>query len=538
MKQKLLIVFGVMIISISCQKQIDDFREDGPGKKFDYNRFFPESQKDHPAIKRIFSYLKNEHSKKDFLSNFVEVAGYPRWDKILLRNDSICIIPLVSENNTAVTGMLIAELLGDGVKCRYNLLSDYRKIGQPAKAFVLSMIQFEKHVFGHTSFKIYDHSLLGSANTIVLRKRQQQTPSAYSQDDPCEIVEIWHDPTEEQCHCSGDEYYTGEWYYDGDCFGSPGIPYMLPLPGGSSYTLPGLQAGPLGGNGGPNSPPYASSFTEKLNYLLNHLDMTPESSDFLPTSEATVNEMYNYLYNSASDERIEIASDHIQRMAIDPGYLSFVTGYRTSTGNSITPWWENQGWLSNAGNFNLDITQANGHYDELNEAERILVQVYPLQAYIISRNIDIATSTAEATGLPGELNGKQDAFRHAFFQALNARDVPPRIYGYAAASTPQIVSMFAIAHESEVPSVLHLEREMDIFNNNVGISYCWNCWGTSNNTIRNGIMNKLNNGELRYIKPLDRLLSHLYDENDDGVQDCPTCLNGILPSSILAPTNQ
>jgi hypothetical protein len=101
MKQKLPLVFAALIIFISCQKQIAARHENDAAKKVNYARFFPESEKDHPAIKRIFEYLKLESSKRDFLSGFVEPAGYPRWDKILFKSDAICVIPLVSENNTA-----------------------------------------------------------------------------------------------------------------------------------------------------------------------------------------------------------------------------------------------------------------------------------------------------------------------------------------------------------------------------------------------------------------------------------------------------
>ena len=561
MKQRLF-VLGFLAILISCQKQIDTSQENGAShveKKFNYNRFFPDSESDNPAIRKIFEYLKAENSKKGFLPNFVKTAGYPRWDKILLKkaatmqnivlantiyeqSDTICVVPLVSENNTAITGVFIAELLNDQVKCHYSLLTDYSKMGEFKQKFVLSMIQLEKLVFGYTSFKIYDHSLLGADNTIDLRKRSREinsTPGllANTNDDPCEIVEIWHDPTEEECHCSGDEYFTGEWYYEGDCFSSSTLPYILPLGGGNSYSIPSQGPGG-GGNGSANNPPYASTFTEKLNFLLNQLDMTPESYEFLPTSESTVNEMYDYLYNNLNDERIEIASDHIQKMAVDPGYLTFVGAYRASTGNSIIPWWNNQNWLSNPTNFHLDITQVNNQYDELTEAEKTLVKIYPLQAYVIKQNIGVAMSMSAATGLPGPLNGKQDAFRHAFFQAINTRDVTPRIVGNSAASSALIVSMFAIAHESEVPLQLQLEKQMDIFNNNVGISYCWSCWTTSDNAIANAILSKLNNGELKYIKPLDFISSPIYDANHDRIQDCASCLNGILPSSVLTPTNQ
>jgi hypothetical protein len=101
-----------------------------------------------------------------------------------------------------------------------------------------------------------------------------------------------------------------------------------------------------------------------------------------------------------------------------------------------------------------------------------------------------------------------------------------------------IVLQFANAHESEVPSALNLEKDMDLFNNSVGINYCLNCWTTSNSSIASAILTKLNNGDLRYIKPLDFVASPTYDANRDGIQDCSTCLNGILPSSVLKPTNQ
>lgn len=547
MKQKVYIFLMLLVSMVSCQKQVDTSHTgiNQVEKKFNYNRFFPET--DNPAVKRILEYLKRENSKKDFLSDFVRVAGYPRWDKTLLKrsvnmqnievanamyheNDTICIIPLVSESNITISGMLIAELVNEQVICHYSLLTDYTRMEQSRRGFVLSMIQLEKLVFGHTSFKVYDHLLLGAANAIHLRKRQSAINSAMGQvattnDDPCEIVEIWHDPTEEECHCSGDEYYTGEWYYEGDCFNSPTIPFILPLGNGSSYSLPAPGIGG-GGGSGTNSPPYASTFVEKLNYLLNHLDMTPESNDFLLTSQSTVNEMYHYLYNNPSNERIEIASGHIQKMAIDADYLSFVIDYHTATGNSITPWWQNQTWLDNPANFNLDITRANNEYGKLTSAEKILIASYPLQAYTIMRNVDLAFMFSEATGLPDPLNGKQDAFRHAFFQAINTRDVPSG--PYSAPTGPQIVSMFAIAHESEDPPELQLEKQMDTFNNNVGISYCWNCWVTSTITIAETILNKLNNGELKYLAPLDFSISPHW----------PTGLNGITPSTTLKWTNQ
>lgn len=110
-------------------------------------------------------------------------------------------------------------------------------------------------------------------------------------------------------------------------------------------------------------------------------------------------------------------------------------------------------------NFNLDITRVTNQFDELTYDEKMLIAIYPLQAFQIKMNIQEAFSAADATGLPNPLNGKQDAFRHAFFQAINTRDVSPRLIGPNALSGSVIVSLFAFAHESVVPDQLHLEKE-------------------------------------------------------------------------------
>ena len=46
------------------------------------------------------------------------------------------------------------------------------------------------------------------------------------------------------------------------------------------------------------------------------------------------------------------------------------------------------------------------------------------------------------------------------------------------------------------------------------------------------------NWQQRYLNPLDFLISDYYDSNGDGIQDCSTCLNGIISTTLLTPTNQ
>jgi len=173
MKLKLIILVAILTSIISCQKQKDSFQSyletNHSVKNFDYNRFFSLAQNQNLTIKKIIAYLKTVNSKNEFLTEFVKVAGYPRWDKSIIKhgaeiqqtilanklyqeNDTICVIPLVSENNTAITGVLIAEVLNDQIKCRYSLLNNYKEMQEIQRMFVLSMIQLEKHVYGYTTF--------------------------------------------------------------------------------------------------------------------------------------------------------------------------------------------------------------------------------------------------------------------------------------------------------------------------------------------------------------------------------------------------
>lgn len=145
------------------------------------------------------------------------------------------------------------------------------------------------------------------------------------------------------------------------------------------------------------------------------------------------------------------------------------------------------------------------------------------------QNMSTAFSMSDTKmGTAGGLNDKKDAFRHAFFQAINTMAVGS-----------SITQQFSDAHESEVPSQLLLEKQMDIFNNSVGITAGQNAgFWTSVNDLGNIIKNKVDNGELKYLKPLDFSSSPLYDANRDKVQDCPNCRNGIISTTALTWTNQ
>jgi hypothetical protein len=278
---------------------------------------------------------------------------------------------------------------------------------------------------------------------------------------------------------------------------------------------------------------YLSSTTAILQRKLN---LSSFEALWLENNPSDASELLTYIQNTNRSEANAIATEHLNAMINNPDYLSFVRNHQ-NTGSPGMVWWEDAVWLDNPQNFSFDITNAPA-FEELNAQEVILVALYPIQAYSIKLNIPVSIEFAQNSGLPGPLNGKQDAFRHAFFNAINTRDVPARLIGPGATSGSNIVRLFAAAHESSTPSQLNLEKQMDLFNNEVGISYCWNCWTTSNNNIRNAILTKLNNGELRYLVPL---LEPSQDPNFSGTggTDNPrTATHGITTNTSLKPTNQ
>lgn len=186
-------------------------------------------------------------------------------------------------------------------------------------------------------------------------------------------------------------------------------------------------------------------------------------------------------------------------------------------------WWLNKKWLD--ANFSLDVDE---NYDRLIAEEKILIKMYPLQAYLISKNAEKAQLETINQFSRNGLNDKSDAFRHAYFQALNTQSVGA-----------EITKLFSNAHESETPPLLNLEKQMDLFNNQVGINYA-DTYSTicSCNSLSLAIVEALLKGELQYLSPLDFVASPIYDANGDQTQDCSTCLNGMTALTTLRPTNQ
>jgi hypothetical protein len=172
-------------------------------------------------------------------------------------------------------------------------------------------------------------------------------------------------------------------------------------------------------------------------------------------------------------------------------------------------WWLDDQWLDE--NFSLDT---DGIYSRLTTAEKTLIALYSEQAYKISLNKNIAEQeTIKQFGRNG-LNDKSDAFRHCYFQAINTN-----VVGW------EMTKLFSDAHESETPKQLTIEREMDLFNNQIGIDISIR---NKRNATSLQVMDALLNGKLKYLTPLD------FDQSPRW----PQGLDGIISSTQLVFTNQ
>lgn len=288
-----------------------------------------------------------------------------------------------------------------------------------------------------------------------------------------------------------------------------------------------------GGGGGSNYP----TFSEIIFFLDEKMDLSLDEETWLQNNAVRATEIYFYLEHNANSQKIDIVKKHLKDLIEKIDYLNFVSNYRNTFPSDFSMWWENDNWLDDPDNFNLDIDAIGNQYDKLTQAEKNLVKIYHSAAYAIKKNTPVALQEAQNRFPPGSLlNGKGDAFRHAFWMAMNERDCGKN------QNLESIADKFGIAHESEVPPTLSIEKTMDLFNNNVGIilaqSYVFPIFN-SNQSVANEIYQKLLNGELKYLTPLDFNISKGYDVNPhDGIQDCSTCLNGIYSNTQLKPTNQ
>jgi hypothetical protein len=89
-------------------------------------------------------------------------------------------------------------------------------------------------------------------------------------------------------------------------------------------------------------------------------------------------------------------------------------------------------------------------------------------------------------------------------------------------------------HEWPYVPELHLEWEMDFHNNHIGRSLYLANPIADGWKMKDLVLQAIQNGDCRYLKPVNHILSPSWV----GIQECSYCLNGILPNTVMLPTNQ
>ena len=127
-------------------------------------------------------------------------------------------------------------------------------------------------------------------------------------------------------------------------------------------------------------------------------------------------------------------------------------------------------------------------YKNLTQKEKDFIKKHPFAACSFKRAADKARKEAEKRySGPGLHNGKGDAFRHAYWNALMVK-----AYGEVLAKE------FADAHEKN-PKQPAKEKTMDLHNNSVGRSIGMRHRRSSDAVIANEVDRALKNHQLQII---------------------------------------
>jgi len=292
---------------------------------------------------------------------------------------------------------------------------------------------------------------------------------------------------------------------------------------------------PTGGGGGSTTDTGTPSITTPIgldgarvteNYIIVELNIVDANTiDWIydGNNSQTVLDIYQFIFNNNTVEAKDFAKQAIEELV-----LINKNSYPGINDGLPFNWW----------NDDIQIEQILGDpyedWKRLSQEEKRLTKSFPNVAYRIYKNKTIAfEKTFQLFGnTPQVLNGRPDAFRHAFFQAINT--VKERKY---------FTKLFANAHESETPQRWLLEKQMDLFNNEIGmdlIEFDHPNW-TDTNQIANEILNSLNNGKLKYLSPIDYTGADIpgspfWDNAETTELDDGT--HGITSSTNLIPTNQ
>jgi len=145
------------------------------------------------------------------------------------------------------------------------------------------------------------------------------------------------------------------------------------------------------------------------------------------------------------------------------------------------------------------FAQPNAAEPEPNAQEVALLILHPVDGTIVFLSSRIALTEAQNrwAGTGSTLtHDNADAFRHAFWMAMNA-----------SVMSESVARAFGEAHESDTPAPLALAKTMDLFNNNQGIAFGVYIHNTGNTRTSAQIADDVDqlrkDGNFRKLVPLD-----------------------------------
>lgn len=280
----------LLVIQQSCKKT--NFDQTPSASAIDFEKhFFQLSENASTDAQYAVRLLKKENERSGFVNKLPQNCGLPVWDKLILTSrkrtsvisresedsigiDTDIIIPLTITQQE-LSSILYAHRVGDhyeislydvnrlAAECHKETFTpgDIKKTENDLRLFFF----FENRVFGTTRFYHIPNVLFPNIGTCgndglkTIYLGSDSIPDTQNiVPEECEEWEIWYNPNGDPCNCDGDEYFTGETYFTGDCGdengGSPPviIIYTYPTFPGGGGTTPGNPPGNTPGGGGGN----------------------------------------------------------------------------------------------------------------------------------------------------------------------------------------------------------------------------------------------------------------------------------------------
>ncbi|ODT53314.1 MAG: hypothetical protein ABS68_06175 [Niastella sp. SCN 39-18] len=442
----------------------------------------------------LVNFIKRKNDSLHFIAKTVKQIGYPRWDKIInfkqkqkptskIENEGVPVfyVPFVRDNQNYVNASMVISVNQTDTAFYYlcdwqykNRVHGSSQIDSTAEKYALFFMWLNNRSLGYKSFNITDSSLfltMGSSGAKKITILEKNTDSIaannmYTYFEECK--DIYYCGTPDYCdnQPNGCDYLSGcglcqkiydicyrGWFDDGSTGGGEN--------GGTGNNPPGIPPGNGGNAGSGGTPPDPCNGTPNNPAPFAKGNNTNQTNAVQPGCGG----------GGTGWEPVPIEDDAEYDPDLDPasypesaGILLFEQDYR--------------GQMSSQ-----ELVIFDG-----------LIRYKQLQ-YLF--NAKEALDRAQSLYPNSILNGNGDAFRHAYFSALNAK-----VLGL------HLAKLLGDAHET-FPNSNQLENTMDLFNNQFGrdlfVTLSQN--GQAGHFFKETVMillcnHKIPNGELKRLSPL------------------------------------